>query len=130
MHIEQAFWENINFEELKKWFSELAKELVFINQLVMSIDLLEKRANTGNLFDSEKYTKSLREDIKNPLISLRSFLSTRLSELEQLKGEMQKVQVKVGWWEEALTLQSARTDPLMVELRDNIEKLDGMIEKL
>ena len=128
--IEKEFSSDMNFSLLSRSFDTLSTTFSKIVSLVIRLEQIEKRANKWNLFDSEKYINSLKWDIVKPLIALRGFLSTRLGELEQSKWEMQQVRVKVGWWEEALSLQSARTESLMVELRDNIEKLDGMIGKM
>ena len=127
--IETAFREDMDFAKLRKGFDSLSSSLAKVSEYIVKLEVAEKKANKWNLFDSEKYIGSLKWDIVKPLVGLRSFLSTRLGELEQAKGEMRELRVKVGWWEEALSLQSARTEPLMVELRGNIEKLDGMIGK-
>ncbi len=128
--IEANFRENMDFGKLRNGFSDLSASLAKVSEYIVKLEQAEKKANKWNLFDSVKYIGSLKWDIVKPLVALRSFLSTRVSELEKSKGEMQKVRVKVGWWEEALSLQSARTEPLIAELKGNIEKLDGMIEKL
>ncbi len=128
--IEANFQEDMDFGKLRSGFSDLSASLAKVSEYILKLEIAEKKANKWNLFDSVKYINSLKWDIVKPLIALRSFLSTRLSELEESKGEMRELRVKVGWWEETLALQSARTEPLMVELRENIEKLDTMIEKL
>lgn len=128
--IEANFREDMDFGKLRSGFSDLSASLAKVSEYIVKLEQAEKKANKWNLFDSVKYINSLKWDIVKPLVALRSFLSTRLTELEQSKGEMQKVRVKAWWWEEALTLQSARTEPLMIELRGNIEKLDVMIGKM
>ena len=98
---------------------------------VIKLEQIEQKANKWNLFDSEKYIGSLREDIVKPLVSLKTFLEKKKTELETSKTELQKVRVRVWWnWEiENLELQSKRSEPLIQELTENIEKLGWMIEK-
>lgn len=131
--IETEFSTDMNFRTLSDSFDTLASDFNQIINYVIKLEYIEKKANKWNLFDSTKYINSLREDIRNPLISLRSFLEKKKIELQSSEQEMKKVRVKVGWswnWEtENLELQSKRTEPLIQELTENIEKLDRMIEK-
>jgi hypothetical protein len=49
---------------------------------------VEKKANKGNIFDSEKYINSLRTDIVEPLNSLKVFLEKQKEELLQSEKEL------------------------------------------
>lgn len=93
--------------------------------------MLEKKANKWNLFDSTKYINSLKWDIVKPLVALKSLLEKKKTELEANKQEIKKVRVRIGWngERENLNLTSKRTESLIQELTENIEKLDRMIEK-
>ncbi len=129
--IEKEFSTDMNFRTLSDAFDTLAKDFNTIIEYVIRLEIIEKKANKWNLFDSTKYINSLREDIRNPLIALRSFLEKKKTELESSQEEMKKVKVRV-WWNgetENLDLSSKRTEPLIQELTENIEKLDRMIEK-
>ena len=135
--IEKEFSTDMNFRTLSDSFDTLAKDFSQISSYVIKLETIEQKANKWNLFDSEKYIGSLREDIVKPLTTLRSFLKKKKTELEASEEEMKKVRVRVGWswkswwnWEiENLELQSKRSEPLRAELTENIEKLDVMIEK-
>ncbi len=137
--IQKEFSTDMNFSVLSEWFATLASDFSKISGYVLKLEQIEKKANKWNLFDSEKYISSLREDILTPLISLKRFLEQKKIEIEasreELKGiqsQRQRVQVQVGW-SDTLTgnteLQSKRTEPLINELTENIEKLGIMIEK-
>jgi hypothetical protein len=128
--IEKNFSEDMDFGKLRSGFSDLSMILAKVSESTLKLEAAEKRVNKWNLFDSVKYITSLMSDIMTPLVWLRSFLTSRATALEKSKWEMSRIRMKVGWWEEALALQSARTEPLMLELRKNIEKLDEMIEKI
>lgn len=135
--IEKEFSTDMNFRTLSDSFDTLAKDFSQISSYVIKLETIEQKANKWNLFDSEKYIGSLREDIVKPLTTLRSFLEKKKTELEASEQEMKKVRVRVGWswhtwwnWEiENLELQSKRSEPLRAELTENIDKLDIMIEK-
>ncbi len=129
--IEKEFSRDMNFRTLSDSFDTLAKDFNTIIEYVIRLEIIEKKANKWNLFDSNKYINSLREDIRNPLISLRSFLQKKKTELQSSQEEMKKVKVRIGWNGETenLDLSSKRTEPLIQELTENIEKLDRMIEK-
>ena len=135
--IEKEFSTDMNFRTLSRSFDTLSKDFSEISSYVLKLEQIEKKANKWNLFDSEKYIGSLREDIVKPLTTLRSFLEKKKTELQSSQEEMKKVRVRVGWswhtwwnWEiENLELQSKRSEPLREELTENIEKLDVMIEK-
>ncbi len=137
--IQKEFSTDMNFSVLSNWFATLASDFSKISGYVLKLEQIEKKANKWNLFDSEKYIGSLREDILTPLISLKKFLEQKKIELEASREELkdiqsqrQRVQVQVGW-PDTLTgnteLQSKRTEPLIIELTENIEKLGTMIEK-
>ena len=135
--IEKEFSTEMNFRTLSHSFDTLSIDFSKISSYVLKLEQIEKKANKWNLFDSEKYIGSLREDIVKPLTTLRSFLKKKKTELEASEQEMKKVRVRVGWswhtwwnWEtENLELQSKRSEPLRAELTENISKLDVMIEK-
>jgi predicted nucleic acid-binding Zn-ribbon protein len=131
--IEKEFSTDMNFRTLSHSFDTLSKDFSEISSYVLKLEQIEKKANKWNLFDSEKYIGSLREDIVKPLTTLRSFLEKKKTELEASEQEMKKVRIRVGWswnWEsENLELQSKRNEPLIGELTENISKLDVMIEK-
>ena len=128
--IEQNFASDMNYRILSDGFDGLASTFSQIVSLVIRLERVEARANKGNLFDSERYISSLRSDIVWPLRSLRNFLDTRRTELTASHEELSRVRVQVGGTSENRDLASARTEPLMAELTENIDQLDVMIEKM
>jgi hypothetical protein len=129
-NIQSEFESNMDFSVLSHGFELLSRNFSEIVQLIIKLEKAEKRANQWNLFDSEKYINSLRSDIVTPLISLKAFLEEKKTELIQSKQELTRVQV---WWTEEsgnVELQAKRSDSLIQELADNIEKLDVMIGKM
>lgn len=137
--IQNEFSTDMNFSVLSKWFATLASDFSKISGYVLKLEKIEKWANKWNLFDSEKYIDSLREDILTPLITLKKFFEQKKIELEasreelkSIKNQRQRAQVQLGWSDMLIgnsDLQSKRTRPLIHELTKNIEKLDTMIEK-
>ncbi len=71
----------MNFRVLSDVFDSLATTSSEIVNLVINLEKVEKRANKGNLFDSEKYVNSLRSDIVGPLRSLKVFLKKQKEDL-------------------------------------------------
>ncbi len=133
--IRDNFQKDMNFRVLSDGFDALANTFSQIVALVIKLEKIEKRANKWNLFDSEKYINSLREDIVEPLKSLRSFLEKHKKELIQSQKDLQKV--RVGWdpesssgWQEHTELASKRWESLIVELDENIGRLDVMVAKM
>jgi len=128
--IEWEFRGNMDFRVLSKSFDSLACTFSQIVWLVVKLERIEKKANKWDLFDSTKYINSLREDIRTPLLSLRSFLEKKKGELESSQNELSRVRVS-AWGERGnRELQSVRSQELLRELDENIKKLDRMIEKL
>ena len=128
--IQQNFVSDMNYRVLSDGFDGLTSTFSQIISLVIRLELVEARANKGNLFDSERYISSLRSDIVWPLRSLRDFLDTKRTALTVSREELSRVRVQVGGTSENRDLASARTEPLMRELTENIERLDTMIEKM
>lgn len=128
--IEQNFASDMNYMVLSNGFDGLASTFSQIVSLVIRLEKTEQKANKGNLFDSEKYISSLRSDIVWPLRSLRSFLDGKRTELAASQQELSRVRVQVGGTSENRDLTSARTEPLMRELTENIDALDVMIGKM
>ncbi len=128
--IEENFASDISYSVLSDGFDGLASTFAQIVSLVIRLEKVEARANKGNLFDSAKYIGSLRSDIVWPLRSLRGFLETKRTELMSTQQELSRIRIQVGGTSENRDLASARTEPLMIELTENIEKLDIMIEKM
>ena len=120
----------MNFSILSNWFDSLSATFTDIVSLVIKLEKVEAKANRGNLFDSEKYINSLRSDIITPLTSLRSFLEKQKIELLESQKELTRVQVWGGEETGNTELQSKRSDSLIQELTENIEKLDVMIGKM
>lgn len=120
----------MNFGVLGEGFDSLSRIFSEIVSLVLRLERVEKRANKGNLFDSGKYINSLRSDIIEPLKSLREFLETQRSGL--LSSQVELTEVRIGGSESTgnIELQSKRSESLMIELSQNIEKLDTMIGKM
>ena len=149
--IEKEFSSDMNFHILSDSFDTLSSDFQKIIGYVIKLEQIEKKANKWNLFDSEKYITSLREDITKPLISLKSFLEKQKKALEVSQEELQemtqpqeKVRVRAGWmsqWNQSTQknqrtelignaeLSSKRTEPLIAELTENIEKLEVMVGK-
>ncbi len=128
--IQSEFQSDMNFSILSNWFDSLSTTFTNIVSLVIKLEKVETRANKGNLFDSEKYINSLRSDIVTPLTSLKAFLEKQKSELMQSQQELTRVRV---WGNESsgnIELQSKRSESLIQELTENIEKLDMMIGKM
>jgi hypothetical protein len=128
--IEQNFASDMNFRVLSDGFDGLASTFSQIVSLVIRLEKTEQKANKGNLFDSTKYIGSLRSDIVWPLRSLRNFLNDKKTELMTSQQELSRVRVQVGGMSEQRDLASARTEPLMRELTENIDALNVMIEKM
>ena len=81
----------MNFRVLSDRFDSLATTISEIVSLVIKLEQVEKRANKGNLFDSEKYINSLRSDIVMPLQSLKVFLEKQKEELLQSEKELTNI---------------------------------------
>ncbi len=151
--IQENFQKDMNFRVLSDGFDSLATTFSEIVALVLKLEEVEKKANKGNIFDSEKYINSLRTDIVEPLKSLKSFLEKQKEELvvsqkaltnigtldPSLHSGWQPVWVRVGlrWdsgssleWQGHTELASKRSESLLLELTENISKLDAMIEKM
>ncbi len=128
--MQKNFASDMSYRILSDGFDGLASTFSQIVSLVIRLEKVEARANRGNLFDSGKYISSLRSDIVGPLGSLRIFLDGKRTELISSREELSRVGVKIGWAIENRDLTSARTEPLILELTENIEKLDMMIGKM
>ena len=128
--IQSEFQSDMNFSVLSNWFDSLSATFSEIVSLVIKLEKVEARANKWNLFDSEKYINSLRSDIIIPLTSLKTFLEKQKIELLESQKELTRVRV---WGDEStgnIELQSKRSESLIAELTENIEKLDVMIGKM
>lgn len=140
--IRSNFEKDMNFSVLSSWFDSLSTTFSKIISLVIRLERVEKKANKWNLFDSEKYINSLRSDILEPLKSLRAFLIEQRQKLIESQKELSRVRVgadpslRSGWqrqlsgWQEQSELASKRSEKLIIELGENIEKLDVMIGKI
>ena len=129
--VQDNFQNDMNFWVLSDGFDSLSSDFSEIISLVIRIEKVEKRANKWNLFDSEKYINSLRSDIVKPLKFLKSFFEEQKAELLNSQKEFQKV--RIGWLSELSSwseLSSKRNELILVELTENIGKLDEMIEKI
>ena len=125
--------DQLNFAILHNWFDTLSSTFSQIVTLVIKLEHIEKKANKGNLFDSTKYINSLRSDIVNPLRELKSFLEKQREQLMVSQKELKKVRVHIGSSNNLMQesgLSSKRSEPLLRELTENIEKLDTMIQKM
>lgn len=128
--IQSEFQSDMNFSVLRDGFDSLSTTFSEIVSLVIKLEKVEARANKWNLFDSEKYINSLRSDIITPLWSLREFLENQKNTLLESRKELMQVRV---WRSEStgnIELQSKRSESLIQELTENIEKLDVMIGKI
>jgi hypothetical protein len=128
--IQQNFASDMNYQVLSDGFDGLSSTFSQIVSLVIRLERVETRANRGNLFDSERYISSLRSDIVWPLLSLRGFLDSKRTELISSREDLSRIQVSIGGASENIVLTSARTESLMRELTENIERLDAMIKKM
>lgn len=128
--IERGFRWGMDFRVLSKSFDALASTFSQIVGLVVKLEQVEKNVNKWDLFDSMKYIDSLREDIRTPLLSLKSFLEKKKIELITSEQELSQVRVSVWWESENRELQSVRSQELMKELDESIGKLGVMIEKI
>jgi hypothetical protein len=82
--IQKNFQEDMNFSVLSDGFDSLSSTFSQIVTLVIKLEKIEAKANRGNIFDSEKYIKSLRSDILDPLKQLKSFLEKQREELNEI----------------------------------------------
>lgn len=128
--IQSEFESDMNFNILHQWFDSLSTTFSSIVTLVIKLERVEARANKWNMFDSEKYINSLRRDIVEPLTYLKTFLEEQKIELLESRKELTHVQVWWSEWSENIELQSKRSESLITELTENIEKLDVMIGKM
>ena len=135
----------MNFRVLSDRFDSLSSTFSQIISLVIKLEKIEQKANKWNLFDSEKYINSLRSDIIEPLQSLKTFLEKQKEKLMESQKDLQKVRMKAWESKDSATsaewhrlddiisesaLSSKRSEWLMTELSENIEKLDAMIGKM
>ncbi|MDD2693943.1 MAG: hypothetical protein PHY14_03345 [Candidatus Gracilibacteria bacterium] len=129
--IQSEFEKDQNFSVLHSGFEKLSTTFSEIGELVLKLERVEKKANKGNLFDSEKYISSLRTDIVTPLVELKKFLEEQREELLQSQKELTKVIVGES---SELTgnreLATRRGEEVLRELDGNIERLDIMITKI
>ncbi len=128
--IQSEFQSDMNFSVLRDGFDSLSTTFSEIVALVIKLEKVEARANKWNLFDSEKYINSLRSDIVEPLRSLREFFENQKSKLLESRKELTRVRVWGSESTENIELQSKRSESLIQELTENIEKLDVMIGKI
>lgn len=128
--IQSEFQSDMNFSVLSNWFDSLSATFSEIVSLVIKFEKVEARANKWNLFDSEKYINSLRSDIVAPLLSLQQFLENQKVELLKSQKELSRVKVWGSKETGNSELQSKRSESLIRELTENIEKLDVMIGKI
>lgn len=129
--IQLEFQKEKNLAVLHSGFNSLSLTFSQIMELVLKLEKVEKRANKGNLFDSEKYIGSLRTDITAPLVELKKFLEKQREEL--LKSQKELMRVMTGGSSTIqgnVELGDKRGDILLQELNTNIEKLEGMLYKL
>jgi hypothetical protein len=120
----------MDFSVLSHGFDSLSYTFSKIVDLVIKLEKIEERVNNWNLFDSNKYINSLRSDIAVPLASLKKFFEKQVISLNNSNKKLSKIQV---WWNETnwnIELQSKRSESLILELTENIEKLDLMIGKM
>ena len=97
--IQENFQKDMNFKILSDGFDSLSSTFSEIISLVIKLEKIESRANKWDLFDSDKYINSLRTDIIEPLISLRSFLEKQKIELKQSGKELTSCNPKgVNHW--------------------------------
>ncbi|MBX9808794.1 hypothetical protein K2X92_00185 [Candidatus Gracilibacteria bacterium] len=128
--IQSEIQSDMNYFVLSSGFDSLSSTFSNIVTLVIKLEKAEKRANKGNLFDSEKYINSLRLDIVSPLISLKIFLEEKKIELTHSQQELTRVRIGGNKETGNIELQSTRGELLIKELTEKIEKLDTMIEKI
>ncbi len=128
--IQSEFQSDMNYSVLSDGFDLLSATFSEIIALVIKLEKVEARANKWNLFDSEKYINSLRSDIITPLTSLKAFLEKQKTEVLKSQKELTRVRVWGSEWSENIELQSKRSESLVQELTENIEKLDVMIGKM
>ena len=129
--IQTEFQKNQNFGVLHSGFEKLAVTFSRIGELVLKLEKVEKKANKGNLFDSEKYIGSLRTDIVTPLVELKSFLEKQREELLESQRELSKVMVgESSELSGNRELATKRGEEILRELDGNIEKLEEMIGKM
>lgn len=128
--IKLNFVGNQKFWELEEWLDTFALILKKLTTKIIRIEKIERSIGKWNIFDSQKYLNSLKGNITEPLRLLQSFLGNKRTELIASREELSRVRVQVGWASENRDLQSARTEPLMVELTENIDQLDVMIKKM
>lgn len=129
--IQKNFQKDMNFRVLSDGFDSLASAFSEVITLVIKLESIEQKANKWNLFDSEKYINSLRSDMLEPLKSLKIFLEKKKKELIHSQKELSRV--RIGWLNELdmqSELTSKRSETLIVELMENIEKLEEMIRKM
>ncbi len=128
--IQSEFQSDMNYSVLSNGFDSLSTTFSEIIALVIKLEKVETKANKWNLFDSEKYINSLRSDIVTPLTSLKIFLESQKSELMQSQKEVTRVRVWGSGSTGNVELQFKRSESLIQELTENIEKLDVMIGKM
>ncbi len=135
--IKMSFTWDMNFSLLKKNFIQFSHVFSHIFSLLSRLERLESNIYKWDFFDTHKYICSLRSDILEPLKQLKTFLEKQRDELLHLQKELQRIKVQVGadpsfhsGWGEQAELSSSRSEPLMAELTENIEKLDEMIRKM
>ena len=135
--IQKHFEQDMNFQVLSDGFDTLSTTFSEIIILVIKLEHVERKANKWKLFDSAKYINSLRSDIVEPLKQLKSFLEKQREALLHSQKELLRIKVQVGadpsfhsGWGEQAELSSKRSEPLLWELTENIEKLDAMIQKI
>ena len=129
--IQSEFQKDQNFAILHSGFEKLSNTFSKIVELVLKLERVEKKANKGNLFDSEKYIGSLRTDIVTPLMELTKFLEGQREELLASQEELSKVMVgESSELSGNRELATKRGEEILSELDGNIGKLEEMIGKM
>lgn len=122
--------EEKNNDWVQYYFQKISENIAYIIGYLAKLEKKWWDIGKKHVFDSAKYIASFRRDVRKPLISLKRFLESKKTELQSSQQELSRVRVSVWWEWENRELQSIRSQELLKELDENIERLDEMLEKI
>ncbi|MBP6981214.1 hypothetical protein KBB25_00345 [Candidatus Gracilibacteria bacterium] len=126
--IKANFRYDIHFGFLSREFTFISTSFTKLNSYILKLENIETRLDKGNLFDSKKYINSFQIDIWSLLNEVKVFLEKQKNNIEQMQIQMNQTEIVDNYTHFLITTK--RMSMLQEELRENINKIDGMMGKI